>query len=47
MGYNETREPDLEEIQERLWELYVSWCINTGVEPKMDSFQIWLDERFD
>ena len=29
----------------RLFELYASWCQQYGMQPKADSFQIWLEER--
>lgn len=37
-------EPDLQALDESLWDKYVEWCDKNNVKPKMDSFQIWKDE---
>jgi len=39
--------PDLEAIDERLWELYESHCKNNGVRATIKDFLIWLDENYD
>lgn len=39
-------DPDVDMMEERLYELYVAWCTNNGVQPKLDEYTIWLDEHY-
>jgi len=40
-------EPDLEAIDERLWELYMSQCEQRGEHPRIKDYLIWLEENYD
>jgi general stress protein YciG len=39
-------EPDLQAIDEALWDRYVEWCETNEVRPKMKHYRQWLDENF-
>jgi hypothetical protein len=40
-------EPDLHDIDERLWNLYVIDCERTQTKPSIKDFIIWREERED
>ena len=40
-------EPDLQDIDERLWELYVMNCEQHKVTPSLKDFIIWKEEQYD
>lgn len=38
---------DVEADNERLWELYVLWCDDHHVKPRLKHYLQWVDERYD
>lgn len=43
-------EPDLEAIDEatteRFWELYVAWCDQHGLKPRLKGFFPWYEDNY-
>lgn len=39
-------EPDLQEIDEGLWNKYVEWCDKNSLRAKMKHFEQWKEENY-
>lgn len=39
-------EPDLEAIDEQLWELYLAECQKLSLQPSYKDYLIWVEERY-
>ena len=37
---------DIDMGNERFWELYVEYCERNGLEPTVNGYVQWLDERY-